>query len=71
MFITLEDETGMSNVVVVPKQFQKNRALLQNAGILLVEGPLQKQDGVIHVRGQRFRQLDLPAQHLPSSHDFR
>jgi error-prone DNA polymerase len=71
LFITLEDETGMSNVVVVPKQFQKNRALLQNAGILLVEGPLQKQDGVIHVRGQRFRQLDLPAQHLPPSHDFR
>jgi error-prone DNA polymerase len=71
LFVTLEDETGMANVVVVPDMFQHHRVVLQNAGILLVEGPLQKQDGVIHVRGQRFQQLDLPDQTLPRSHDFR
>jgi error-prone DNA polymerase len=72
LFVTLEDETGMANVVVVPDLFQQHRVVLQNAGILLVEGPLQKsEDGVIHVRGQRFQRLDLPDQSLPRSHDFR
>jgi error-prone DNA polymerase len=77
LFVTLEDETGMANVVVLPDVFQQHRVVLQNAGILLVEGPLQKsEDGVIHVRGQRFQQLDLPrpldpAAALPRSHDFR
>ena len=71
LFMTLEDETGTSNAVVTPDLFQKNRALLQTAGLLLVEGPLQSQDGVIHVRGRRFHRLDLnPADDLPPSRDF-
>jgi error-prone DNA polymerase len=71
LFITLEDETGMSNVIVVPDVFQKHRTLLQSAGILQVEGPLQCQDGVIHVRGRRFQRLDVDRGALPASHDFR
>jgi len=76
LFVTLEDETGMSNVVVLPDIFKKHRAILQTAGILQVEGPLQKQDGVIHVKGQRFKRLDASpsdasAVRLPGSHDFR
>jgi error-prone DNA polymerase len=71
LFITLEDETGMANVIVVPDVFQEHRTLLQSAGILLVEGPLQAQDGVIHVRGRRFQRLDVDAGALPPSHDFR
>ncbi len=72
---------GMANVIVVPDMFQQHRAILQTAGILLVEGPLQKsEDGVIHVRGRRVERLDLPDQSgptgptrqlLPRSHDFR
>ena len=43
------------------------------AGLLLIEGPLQNQDGVTHVRAQRFEPLDGDALRaaLPSSHDFR
>ncbi len=41
LFITLEDETGTSNAIVVPDLFQRHRALVQTAGILLVEGPVQ------------------------------
>ncbi len=71
LFMTLEDETGTSNAVVTPDLFQKNRALLQTAGLLLVEGPLQSQNGVIHVRGRHFHRLDLdPARDLPPSRDF-
>jgi len=71
LFITLEDETGISNAIVVPKVFQNYRALLQTAGLLMVEGPLQNREGVIHVRGQRFLRLDADDHKLPPSHDFR
>ena len=36
----------------------------------MVEGPLQKQDGVIHIRGRRFTEVKMPAA-MPPSHDFR
>jgi error-prone DNA polymerase len=71
LFITLEDETGMSNLIVVPDVFQKHRPLLQSAGILLAEGPLQAQDGVLHVRARSFQRLDVDRGALPPSHDFR
>src|SRR6185295_18841367 len=61
-FLTLEDETGTSNAVVVPDMFQRHRSLIHTAALLLVEGPIQKVDGVIHVRARRFRQLELPRQ---------
>jgi error-prone DNA polymerase len=73
LFLTLEDETGTSNAIVVPDMFQRHRALVQSAGILLVEGPVQNQDGVIHVRARRFERLDgdAMADLLLRSHDFR
>jgi len=73
LFITLEDETGAANAIVVPDLFQRHRALVQTAGLLLVEGPVQNQDGVIHVRARRFERLDGDAMAglLPRSHDFR
>jgi len=55
---------------VVPKRFAENRAVLLTAGILLVEGPLQNQEGVIHVRARRFESLDRQGLELPGSHDF-
>ena len=59
-FLTLEDETGICNAVVVPAQFEKQRALIHTAALLQVEGPLQIVDGVIHVRARRFHALELP-----------
>ncbi len=69
-FLTLEDETGISNAIVIPDLFQANRTLLHNAAILMVEGVLQKQDGVVAIRARRFKELRLGAA-LPPSHDFR
>jgi error-prone DNA polymerase len=69
LFITLEDETGISNVIVTPDIFQANRTMLHGASLLMVEGPLQKQQGVIHVRARRFRELRLRGA-VPPSHDF-
>lgn len=70
MFLTLEDETGIANAIVTPDLFQANRTLLHRAQILIVEGPLQKQDGVIHIRARRFNELKLTGS-IPPSHDFR
>ncbi len=69
LFITLEDETGISNLIVTPDLFQKNRTVLRSAGILLAEGVLQQVDGVTAIRARRFAELRLDGP-LPPSHDF-
>jgi error-prone DNA polymerase len=70
LFLTLEDEHGTANAVVMPDVFEKHRALLHTAPLLLVEGPVQNLDGVIHVRARRFEAIALRAE-IPPSHDFR
>ena len=69
LFITLEDETGIANLIVTPDLFQKNRLLLRSAGILLAEGVLQAVDGVTAIRARRFEEIKLPGP-VPPSHDF-
>ena len=43
VFITLEDETGLVNLVVRPKVYERYRAAIRNSSILLVEGHLQRE----------------------------
>lgn len=69
LFLTLEDETGIANAMVRPELFHANRGLLHRAQMLIVEGPLQKHEGVIHVLGRRLTELKLNGA-MPKSHDF-
>ncbi len=69
LFITLEDETGIANLIVTPDLFQQNRLLLRSAGILLAEGVLQQIDGVTAIRARRFEEIRIPGA-IPPSHDF-
>jgi len=69
LFLTLEDETGIANLIVTPDLFQKNRLLLRSAGILLAEGVLQQVDGVTAIRARRFAEITIPGT-IPPSHDF-
>jgi error-prone DNA polymerase len=69
LFITLEDETGLSNLIVTPALFQQHRLLLRSARILLAEGVFQKVDGVMAIRARRFAELTIDGA-LPPSHDF-
>jgi error-prone DNA polymerase len=69
LFITLEDETGISNLIVTPDFFQQNRLLLRSAGILMAEGVLQQVDGVTAIRARRFEEIRIPGT-IPPSHDF-
>jgi error-prone DNA polymerase len=69
-FLTLEDETGMTNAVLTPRAFQRFRAPLHAAALLEVAGPVQNVDGVIHVRVRELRPVEAGAA-LPRSHDYR
>lgn len=60
-FLTLEDETGLANVVITPKLFERYRTVIHTAPLLRVAGPLQKVDGVVHVRALRLVPLALPS----------
>jgi error-prone DNA polymerase len=70
VFVSLEDETGISNVVLMPDQFQQQRVTWVAEPYLLVEGILQNIDGVIHVKAGCVKPLAPFAASLPS-HDFR
>jgi error-prone DNA polymerase len=70
-FVTLEDETGLANVVITPKLFEEHRRLVVRSPLLLVEGILQEEQGVLNVRGRRFAALGRGAgAAFATSHDF-
>lgn len=49
MFITIEDETGVANVVVWPKVFEKQRSIVLGASMLGIKGYIQREGEVVHV----------------------
>jgi OB-fold nucleic acid binding domain len=69
MFLTLEDETGVANIIVTPQLFDKNRRALVDYPFLMIEGTLQNQDNVVSVKAKRIRPLSFKIAAAPS-HDF-
>jgi error-prone DNA polymerase len=69
VFLNLEDETGLVNVIVRPQLFHRYRLALVNEPFLFVEGTLQHQDNVISVRAERLKPLLGKSAAIPS-HDF-
>ena len=69
VFLSLEDETGIANVILTPDIFERDRIIVTRCRFLLIEGPLQNQDGVIHVKAQRIAPLDITTADI-RSHDF-
>jgi error-prone DNA polymerase len=68
VFLTLEDETGIANIIIRPDLFAAARTIAVSAPFLLVEGILQNIDGVTSIKAERLESLgDLPA---AESHDF-
>jgi error-prone DNA polymerase len=70
MFLSMEDETGVSNVVVMPDMFDENRLTLVTEPYLLVEGKVQNVDNVIHVLARRVERIE-PITPAMSSHNFK
>ncbi len=69
VFLSLEDETGIANVIVTPQLFARYRVPLVSEPFLLVEGLVQTQDGVVSVRATRVEGLPALGHGVPS-HDF-
>ncbi len=69
IFISMEDETGVANVIVTPDLYDQVRLVVTRTRFLLVEGPLQNQDNVIHVKATRLTALSDQALEM-RSHDF-
>ncbi len=69
VFLTLEDETGISNVIVRPDVFARDRATVVRQPFLLVDGVLQQQDGVLSVRAERLEGLGGETASV-EAHDF-
>jgi error-prone DNA polymerase len=69
IFISMEDETGIANVIVTPDLYDRDRLVVTRSKFLLVEGLLQNQDNVVHVKAARLLELSDSKLEL-RSHDF-
>jgi error-prone DNA polymerase len=71
VFVTLEDETGIVNLIIRPRVWQKYRRAASGASTLMASGPLQRTEEVIHVCATRLEDLTniLPTI-APASRDF-
>jgi error-prone DNA polymerase len=70
VFLSLEDETGISNIVIDPGTFEQNRRPILGSSLLVVEGRLEKYDGVTSVKGDRFWGLREAIEYEIQSRDF-
>lgn len=57
MFITLEDESGIANLIVWTKVFEKYRRIILSAGMIAVRGQVQREGEVVHLIAQRLTDL--------------
>jgi len=69
IFLSMEDETGIANVIITPDLYDRDRLVVTRSRFLLVEGVLQNQDSVIHVKATRLTSLSSKAVEV-RSHDF-
>jgi len=68
-FITIEDETGVANLVVFRKLFEKYRKEILYSHLLMVEGTLQKEGAVIHVIVQHCYNLSMLLEGLTEANE--
>jgi error-prone DNA polymerase len=78
LFLTLEDECGLVNIIVRPAVREQYQQTLRQVPVLLIDGRLQHEDGTTSVLAEEVRPLSSPvrgfvessAQVLARSHDF-
>lgn len=69
VFLSIEDETGISNVILTPDVYDQHRLIVVGQQFLLVEGALQNLDGVLSVKAARVQPIEI-TRAATSSHDF-
>jgi error-prone DNA polymerase len=69
VFLSIEDETGISNAIITPPIFEKYHVVVVHQPFLIVEGELQNLDNVISVKADTIRPLSITRAET-ISHDF-
>ena len=69
VFLSLEDETGIANVIITPDLFERERIVVTRNRFLHIQGTLQIESGVIHVKAYRVLHIDITTAGV-RSHDF-
>ena len=69
IFMTIEDETGIANIIVWPKAFERFRGEVLGARLIRVEGRLQNESGVIHLIADRIADMSHELAWLDADHD--
>jgi error-prone DNA polymerase len=70
VFISLEDETGVSNAIVDPDLFEHFRLVITEEAFLLIEGQVQNSDGVVLIKAHEIKPLVHENLIGSESHDF-
>ncbi len=69
VFLTLEDETGNANVIIMPDIYEKYRRAVLEPRFIKVSGTVQNQDGIVHLRAESIEALMVTGAEM-TSHDF-
>jgi error-prone DNA polymerase len=70
-FFTLEDEFGHINVTIKPEVYERYRNIANRKPILVIDGTMQRQDGVWSILASHIQALDGVPRPNPRSHDYR
>jgi error-prone DNA polymerase len=70
VFLLLEDEFGLANVIVRPDLYAAERSLVRAEPFIIVHGTLERRDGTTNIAAQRFTPLPAPAAIAPQAHNF-
>jgi error-prone DNA polymerase len=70
VFISLEDETGVSNAIVTPDLFERVRLIITEEPFLTIEGEVQNTDDVVLIKARKILPLANPSLVGAESHDF-
>jgi error-prone DNA polymerase len=70
VFLVLEDEFGLVNVIVKPDLYERQRALVRSEPFVTVRGQLQRRDGITNLMAQSFASMPVGGGLAPASHNF-
>ncbi len=70
VFLVLEDEFGLTNVIVRPDIYEQARAVVRREPFVIVKGQLQRKDGITNLLAQSLSPLPIGAGLAPAAHNF-
>ena len=66
IFLTMEDETGYANVIIMPHIYEKYRQAVLEPRFVRVAGTVQNQDGIVHLKAEHIEALVVSAAQMAS-----